>query len=49
VYLDVKEASLFPEATDEKLVSAEELCDVLYTGLGKTFSFDVNYDLMIKC
>lgn len=36
----VKEPLLFPGAADEKLVSAEELCDVLYC--------DVSYDLMIK-
>lgn len=48
-YLDVKKSPLFSEAADEKLVSAEELCDVLYSGLGETFSFDVNCDLTIKC
>lgn len=48
-YLDVKKSLLVPGAADEKLVSAEELCNILYSCLGETSSFGVNYDLMIKC
>lgn len=48
-YVDVKKSSIFPGAGDEKLVSAEELCDLLHSGLGEASSFDVNSDLMMKC
>lgn len=47
--LDIKKTLFFPGAGGEKLLSAEDLCNVLYSGLGETSSVEVSYDLMIKC